>query len=344
MHATRDTSNRISFGLSPIVDNSPALATIRARPLATALRGAGTKTDAAAAAAIPAPPWMHGAQRQVQLSGPIGIGTRDGGHNIGGGSSSGSGRVSISSYNHHSFALGNEAEPVERLPAAVATSHGGGCEAVADAAAPEVLSVRPSFTVEDVVSPHFLNRQDATVLLQECTTGDGAFLFRVDSIASPTSGGGGGGSSAEFGVDSQHQLAERGEEQQERDLLFLSLLFKGTVHHHPIVTRSDQLYLGPRPFHSLEAMVLYHTQRQEDTGDLTLQCPLGQQCVPGAQQQPGSVNGVTGLVRRPLIDASRDMLDCDSLLDELEGIVHRQTSKRRAFAFAPVDFLPQSNA
>ena len=113
-------------------------------------------------------------------------------------------------------------------------------------------------------------------------------MFRIDSITTTAcssssssgngdgGGGGGGGTFANGGKDFEQDEAE--ERHQERDLLFLSLLFRGAVLHHPIVTRSDQLYLGTRPFDTLEAMVLYHTQPHEVTGDLTLQCPLGQCC------------------------------------------------------------------
>ena len=308
---------------------------------------------------------MQHVQRQVRLSGLIGgssNGSRDGANGSGGNANGGRSQVAMSmssTYGHRPFSFTSEHEPVERLPAAFGDDgDGDGSEAVTAAAAAAAaaaraatlsvnLSVQPNMSVFQSVAvhPHFLNRQVATVLLLECTTGDGTFMFRIDSIGTAA-----GTSVSDNGSGSGDGAGE----QQERDLLFLSLLYQGVVYHHPIVTRSDQLYLGTRPFDSLEAMVAYHSQKRENGNDLTLQCALGAQHLPEAQRQPGSSSmgvgagssgGGPGMVRRPTIDASRDMLDCDNLLDELEDIVNQQNARRRhEIAFSPEVFVPESNA
>jgi hypothetical protein len=139
------------------------------------------------------------------------------------------------------------------------------------------------------IQPFHLDRQDATVVLQEAVPGeDGTYLFRIDVGAGIESGG--------------------------RDSLFLSLVSGGKVYHYSIVTRSNQLYLGTRPFTSLEHIVEHH---QETRDDFAIQCPLTSPCDERFVQQLQT----PGLVHRPLVHASRQMLECDALLDELEEML-----------------------
>eukprot|EP00040_Diaphanoeca_grandis_P006613 m.38017 g.38017 ORF g.38017 m.38017 type:complete len:597 (+) comp17814_c0_seq2:316-2106(+) len=133
---------------------------------------------------------------------------------------------------------------------------------------------------EDAIYIVDLSRERATAALRVLSPSDGSFVLRRD--------------------ETLHTRT---------DSLFLSYLYAFKIHHCPIYIRSDQYFIGLRPFPTLTSLIEYYKCHIDDN----MKCYLSRQCrLDGQSLHPKKA-------RESAYD-SEDELLCAELLDELENM------------------------
>ena len=136
------------------------------------------------------------------------------------------------------------------------------------------------------IRPLPLSRERATAALRALAHGkDGAYLFRQDDRSQPT---------------------------------FITYLYGATIHHCAVSERNGQLYVGIRPFESLEA-IAQHYAGPASAHENVFRCLLTEHC--DVDQSAWA----TGNVQRFAYDDLED-LRCAELLDEIECSMDMDTT------------------
>ena len=136
------------------------------------------------------------------------------------------------------------------------------------------------------IRPLPLSRERATAALRALAHGkDGAYLFRQDDRSQPT---------------------------------FITYLYGATIHHCAVSERNGQLYVGIRPFESLEA-IAQHYAGPASAHENVFRCLLTEHC--DVDQSAWA----TGNVQRFAYDDLED-LRCAELLDEIECTMDMDTT------------------